>query len=133
MKQVFVLRHAHKNILTGGISKKGEEQCQEIAKLLPTFDIAISSEKKRAKETAMHMTNTEPLEDNRANIEHDTGKELIELIKETIKKLENNQNALIISHSPAMTAAYYILTKQDAHFNALQGFEIDDKGNVKKA
>jgi phosphohistidine phosphatase SixA len=133
MKQVFVLRHAHKNILTGGISKKGEEQCHEIAKLLPTFDIAISSEKKRAKETAMHMTNTEPLEDNRANIENDSGKELVALIKETMKKLKQTQYALIISHSPCMTAAYYILTKQDLHFNALEGFVIDDNGNVKKA
>ncbi len=133
MKRVFVLRHAHKNILTGGITKKGEDACREMAKILPQFDIAVSSEKKRTKETAFFMTNVEPLEDKRANIEHDSGKELIALIKETLKKLENYQNALIISHSPCMTAAHHILTKQDTHFNALEGFVVDEKLNVKKA
>ena len=133
MKHVFVLRHAHKNILTGGITKKGEEHCKELAKILPSFDIAIASEKKRTQETVLFITNTEPIIDSRANIEHDSGNELIALIKETMKKLQQGQNALIITHSPCMMPAYYILTKQDASFGALEGFEIDDKGKVKKA
>ncbi len=133
MKHVFVLRHAHKNILTGGITKKGEEHCKELAKMLPLIDIGIASEKKRTQETVLFITHTEPIIDSRANIEHESGTELIKLIRETMKKLQEGQNALIVTHSVPMNAAYHFLAKQTASFGALEGFEVDDKGKVKKA
>ncbi|MFA6888017.1 MAG: phosphoglycerate mutase family protein [Candidatus Woesearchaeota archaeon] len=132
MKQIFILRHAQKSILTGGITKKGEEQCKELAKILPTFGIGIASEKKRTQETVLFLTNTEPIIDNKANLEHESGNELITLIKETMKKLQQNQNAIIISHSPSMTAAYHLLTKETISFGPLEGFKVDDKMKIKK-
>lgn len=134
MKQIFVLRHAHKNIFTGGITKKGEEECNEIKKMLPVFVKGVSSEKKRCIETGMHILNQEPVHDNRANIEHDTGEELIELIKETFLALNDNENALIISHQPAMIPAYFQLLKkkeEHLHFDSLEGFIVNEKLEVK--
>ena len=109
MKQVFVLRHAEKNILTGGITQKGKERCDYLKKLLPEFADVISSEKKRCVETAKELTNHEPTEDYQANIEYETGEELVHLIKQTLDKLEDSQNALIVSHSPCIGPAKILL------------------------
>lgn len=136
MKHVFVLRHAQKNLFTGSITKKGEEECHQAQRIFPQFSLVICSEKKRCCETAVHLTNTEPQADSRANIEHDSGKELVELILETIKKINDNENAVIVTHEPALVPAFFLLQhkiphQEQIHFGALQGFMIDEKKKVK--
>lgn len=134
MKQIFVLRHAQKNILTGGITKKGEEECNDLKKMLPEFRLVMSSEKKRCIDTAEHLINQEPKHDSRANIEHDSGEELIALIKETVLALKDNENALIISHQPTMIPAYLKLSKKkelSLHFGPLGGFLVNEKKEVR--
>ncbi len=136
MKHVFVLRHAQKNLLTGGITKKGEEECHEAQRVFPQFSLVICSEKRRTYETAMHLTNTEPQADKRANIEHDSGKELVELVLQTLKRLQDNENAVIVSHEPSIGPAFALLEKkiphqESIHFGPLQGFMIDEKKKVK--
>ncbi|MBI5073314.1 histidine phosphatase family protein [Candidatus Woesearchaeota archaeon] len=136
MKHIFVLRHAQKNLLTSGITKKGEEECHEAQRVLPQFSLVICSEKKRCYETAVQLTNTEPQADSRANIEHDSGKELAALIFETLKKLQDNENAVIITHEPCLGPAFSLLQQkiphqEPIHFGALQGFIIDEKKKVK--
>ncbi len=137
MKRIFALRHAEKNILTGSITKKGEEMCHELQRILPTFAFTLCSEKKRCYETALHLVNTEPQADARANIEHDTGTELVALIKETLKKLKDNENALIVTHKPCLIPAFILLQKKNSqeetpHFGSLQGFIVDEKMKVKR-
>lgn len=134
MKQIFVLRHAQKNILTGGITKKGEEECNDLKKMLPEFRLVLSSEKKRCIHTAEHLINQEPKHDSRANIEHDSGEELIALIKETLPALKDNENALIISHKPTMIPAYLKLSKKNESsilFGSLEGFIVNEKLDVR--
>lgn len=136
MKHVFVLRHAQKNLLTGGITKKGEEECHQAQRVFPQFSLVICSEKKRCYETALHLTNTEPQADARANIEHDSGKELIELITETFKKIKSDEAAVIITHEPCLGPAFALLQhkiphQELIHFGALQGFVVDEKKKVK--
>ena len=136
MKHVFVLRHAQKNLLTGGITKKGEEECHQAQRIYPQFSLVICSEKKRTYESALHLTNTEPQADSRANIEHDSGKELVALILETLKKLQDNENAVIVTHEPCLAPAFSLLQhkiphQEQIHFGALQGFIIDEKKKVK--
>jgi phosphohistidine phosphatase SixA len=136
MKQIFVLRHAQKNLLTGGITKKGEEECENLRKVLPDIAITISSPKKRCIETAALLVCHDPMIDDKANIEYDTGTELAQLIRNTIKKLRDGQSALIITHEPCVGPAYDLLQNkvpfQERHiFRSLEGFIVDDKKRVK--
>lgn len=136
MKHVFVLRHAQKNLLTGGITKKGEEECHQAQRIFPQFSLVICSEKKRCYETALHLTNTEPQADSRANIEHENGKELIELITETFKKIKPEEAAVIITHEPCIESAFSLLQhkiphQEQVHFGPLHGFWVDEKKKVK--
>lgn len=137
MKKIFVLRHAQKNLLTSGITKKGEEECHQAQRVFPPFSQVICSEKKRTYETALHLTNTEPQTDPRANIEHDTGEELVELIFDILKKLKDNETAVIITHEPCLRAAFALLDhkipppQEQIHFDSLQGFIVDEKKKVK--
>ncbi len=136
MKQVFVLRHAQKNLLTGGITKKGEEECVNLRKVLPEIAIAISSPKKRCIETATLLVCHDPMLDDKANIEYDTGTELAQLIRNTMKKLHDGQSALIVTHEPCLGPAYDLLQNkvplQERHiFRSLEGFLVDDKKRVK--
>ena len=136
MKQIFVLRHAQKNLLTGGITKKGEEDCENLRKLLPEIAIAISSPKKRCIETAQFLVFHDPMIDDNANIEYDTGTELAQLIRNTMKKLQDGQTALIVTHEPCLGPAYDLLQNkiplQETHlFRSLEGFIVDDKKRVK--
>ena len=136
MKHVFVLRHAQKNMLTSGITKKGEEECHQAQRVFPQFSLVICSKKKRCYETAVHLTNTEPQADSRANIEHDSGEELIALILETLKKISDNENAVIITHEPCLGPALSLLQHkiphpEIIHFGPLQGFIVDVKKKVK--
>lgn len=136
MKHVFVLRHAQKNILTGGITKKGEEQCAMIGKLFPEFAIVLSSPRKRCTETAKLIVNHDPKIEKDADIEFDSGTELAQLIRNTIKKLQDGQSALIITHSPCLEPAYALLQnkvphQEDIHFGSLEGFVVDEKRRVK--
>lgn len=134
MKRIYILRHAEKSIF-GGITKKGEEHCVQLQKTLPHFSLIISSESPRTIQTAQLLTNTVPQQDHRANIEYDSGNELVELIHETIQKLKPNQYALIVSHAPALEPAYFLLHrknsyKEDISFAPLTGFIVDEKLNV---
>ena len=136
MKHVFVLRHAQKNLLTGGITKKGEEECAMIGKLLPEFAIAISSPRKRCSETAKLIVNHDPKIEKDADIEYDSGTELAQLARNTLKKLQDGQNALIITHEPCLEPAYALLQnkiplQESIHFRSLEGFIVDDKKRVK--
>ncbi len=136
MKHIFVIRHAQKNLLTGGITKKGEEECAVLRKLLPEIAIAISSPKKRCIETAKLLVNHDPKIEQNADIEYDTGTELAQLIRNTMKKLQDGQSALIITHSPCLEPAYALLQnkiplQESMHFRSLEGFIVDDKKKVK--
>lgn len=136
MKQIFVLRHAQKNLLTGGITKKGEEECENLRKLLPEIGIAISSPKKRCIETAKFLVCHDPMIDDSANIEYDTGTELAQLVRNTMKKLRDGQSSLIVTHEPCLGPAYDLLQNkipiQETHlFRSLEGFIVDDKKRVK--
>lgn len=136
MKQIFVLRHAQKNLLMGGITKRGEEECENLRKLLPEFAIAISSPRKRCIETAKLLVNHDPKIEKDADIEYDSGTELAQLIRNTIKKLQDGQNALIITHEPCLCPAYDLLQnkvpfQESVHFRSLEGFMVNDKKRVK--
>lgn len=63
------------------------------------------------------------------------GESLNELIQETLNKLPDNGTALIISHDGVMVAAEQLfkkisLDKAKKTFKPLQGFVIDDQGNI---
>src|SRR3989338_4971204 len=136
MKHVFVLRHAQKNLLTGGITKKGEEECATLRKLLPEFAITISSPRKRCSETAKLIVNHDPKIEKDADIEYDSGTELAQLARNTLKKLQDGQNALIITHEPCLEPAYALLQnkiplQESIHFRSLEGFIVDEKKRVK--
>lgn len=136
MKQVFVLRHAQKNLLTGSITKKGEEECENLRKLLPEFAIAISSPRKRCIETAKVLVNHDPKIEKDADIEYDSGTELAQLIRNTVKKLQDGQNALIVTHEPCLEPAYALLQnkvplQESIHFRSLEGFIVDERKRVK--
>ena len=136
MKHVFVLRHAQKNLLTGGITKNGEEECATLRKVLPEIVIAISSPRKRCIETAKLIVNHDPKIEKDADIEHDSGTELAQLIRNIIKKLQDGQNALIITHEPCLEPAYALLQnkipmQESIHFRSLEGFIVDEKRRVK--
>lgn len=134
MKYIYVLRHAEKGLF-GNLTKKGEEHCQILGKTLPHFSLIISSESPRTIQTAQLLTNIFPEQDHQANIEYDSGAELVELIKETVKNLKPNNYALIVSHAPAVKPAYLLLQSKipnqvDISFAPLTGFIVDEKMNV---
>jgi len=64
------------------------------------------------------------------------GKKLAELIKETLLKLPENGTALIISHDGVMVSTEKVLRKAmfdkaDKTFKPLEGFQIDESGEIK--
>jgi broad specificity phosphatase PhoE len=63
-------------------------------------------------------------------------KGLIELINETLNKLKDGQNALIVSHDITMVPAEQIMKHKEVgvnnkSFKYLSGFSVDEKGNLK--
>jgi phosphohistidine phosphatase SixA len=133
MKLVYILRHAEKNLLTGGITKKGKEDCEKLKKELPQFNMVISSDKKRAVETARALTGKEPDQDARANIEWTTGTELVNLITETVQNIRDGEKALIITHSPCIPAARRLLKPNEEvpEYHPLTGFIVNEKLEVR--
>jgi phosphohistidine phosphatase SixA len=133
MKQVYVLRHGIKSFFKG-ITKESKEECKTLRKKLPKFTIIISSEKPRCIETARELTGDEPSIDTRANIENNTGTELVNLITETLQNIRDGENVLIISHMPCMPPARRILQATDAptHYAELMGFIVNDNMGVKE-
>lgn len=67
MKTVYILRHATKDA-HGNLTAEGIQQIQKIKQQLGKFTLVISSEMKRAKETAKLVTGQYPEIDKRANI-----------------------------------------------------------------
>lgn len=67
MKQVYVIRHAKKD-RNGNLTEEGKEHAKKLKENFPKFDIVLSSEMDRAKETAKLLTGEAPLVDKRANI-----------------------------------------------------------------
>ncbi len=64
-KEIYILRHAEKDDL-GTLTDKGRQQATELRDRLPQFSNVISSESKRAQETATLVTGKEPKVDPRA-------------------------------------------------------------------
>jgi len=133
MKQLYVLRHADKS-WTGGISKNGKQACEALKKRLPAFTIVICSQKKRTEETAFILGTRQPDIDNRANIEHNTGTELVNLITETIQNMRDGDVGLIVSHVPCMQAAHGILVPNSPapDYKELQGFIVNQNLQLKE-
>lgn len=67
MKQVYVIRHGKKD-RDGNLTEEGKEHATKLKAILPQFDIVVSSEMPRARETARLLTGQNPLVDMRANI-----------------------------------------------------------------
>ncbi len=133
MKQLYVLRHAEKS-WAGGISKNGKQACEALKKRLSAFTIVICSQKKRTVETALILGGTQPDLDNRANIEHNTGTELVNLITDTIQKMRDGDIGLIVSHIPCMRAAHDILAPHvpAPDYKELQGFIVNQNLQLKE-
>ncbi len=68
MRQVFVLRHANWNLDKDGLIDEGKQKCLDLKKKFGNFDIVISSNFDRNKETAKLLTGKEPQVDARAGI-----------------------------------------------------------------
>lgn len=68
MRQVFVLRHANWNLGKDSLTDEGKQKCLELRKKLGNFDIIISSNFDRNKETAGLLTGVRPQVDERAGI-----------------------------------------------------------------
>lgn len=162
MKQVYVLRHAPKDE-TGNLTKEGKELAVKLQSNMPEFHIIIASDSLRTQETAILLTQKNPIVDTRAgfynspkeisekiNIQAKTNpagftgaylenqsirnevnnkaKELINLIFETLEKLQPDEKALIISHDITMVPAAKLLTSKfnTKTFQYLSGYIIDE-------
>jgi len=68
MKKVYVLRHANWNLDKDELSEGGKQKCLDLKKKLGNFDIVISSNFNRNKETAKLLIGKEPQVDERAGI-----------------------------------------------------------------
>src|SRR5579871_3091684 len=67
MKQVFVIRHAPKNI-NGQLTDEGKTMAAKLKGKLNNFDIVVSSDVPRAYETAELLLGYKPILDQRARI-----------------------------------------------------------------
>lgn len=67
MKHVYVLRHGPKDKF-GNLTEKGRKQIRSLAGRFGTFNLILSSEIPRAKDTAKLLTNIDSHPDVRANI-----------------------------------------------------------------
>jgi phosphohistidine phosphatase SixA len=133
MKQVYVLRHASKAWL-GGISTSGKAKCKALAKRLPKFNLVVSSEVPRCIETAFEITGVPADQDSRANIENNTGTELVNLITELLQGMRDGEFALIISHIPCMPPARKLLqaTGAPSSYANLTGFIVNENFGIKE-
>lgn len=133
MKLVYVLRHAEKHFLTGGITKKGKEDCEKLKKELPYFNIVLCSDKKRTIETARALTGKEPQQDARANIEWTTGTELANVITETVQNMRDGERALIVTHGQCLRPAKHILqpNEEPPEYSLLSGFIVNERLEVR--
>jgi broad specificity phosphatase PhoE len=86
-------------------------------------EISIQSKSNKAGFTGAYLQNEAIREEVIAKAEG-----LIELIFETLEKLEPNENALIISHDITMVPAEKLLTKNfnTQSFNYLSGYVVDE-------
>lgn len=133
MKLVYVLRHAEKHFLTGGITKKGKEDCEKLKKELPYFNIVLCSDKKRTIETARALTGKEPQQDARANIEWTTGTELANAITETVQNMRDGERALIVTHGQCLSPARRLLqpNEEAPEYQLLSGFIVNERLEVR--
>jgi broad specificity phosphatase PhoE len=173
MKKVFVLRHADKNKATGQLTDEGRKRAILLKDQLGKFNIVITSDRPRTIETAILLSNTQPIIDKRAGFVYSNdeekeklsklaklhplnhagvifdnlnewqklaliiGKNLVELIKETMNKLPKDSQALIISQDGVMIAAEKLLEntgfkKQDKYFNPLEGYIVNENFQIEK-
>jgi broad specificity phosphatase PhoE len=68
MRQVYVLRHANWNLNKDSLTDEGKQKCLDLKEKLGNFDIVISSNFDRNKETAKLLTGKKPQVDERAGI-----------------------------------------------------------------
>lgn len=68
MREVYVLRHANWNLNRDSLTGEGKQKCLDLKEKLGKFDIVISSNFDRNKETAKLLTGVEPKVDERAGI-----------------------------------------------------------------
>ena len=68
MREVYVLRHANWNLDKDSLTDEGKQKCLDLKKKLGNFDIVISSNFDRNKETAKLLTGVKPQVDKRAGI-----------------------------------------------------------------
>lgn len=66
MRQVWVLRHANRNIGEDTLTEEGRKKCVDLKERIVSFDIIISSPFDRTKETARLLTGVESSVDERA-------------------------------------------------------------------
>lgn len=65
MKQVYVLRHADKNKETNQLTNDGRKRAKALQENIGPFDLVITSNRDRTKETALLLTEQSPLIDSR--------------------------------------------------------------------
>lgn len=65
MKQVHIRRHAPKHA-TGGLTEEGKQFAKQFKSKVSAYDLILSSDKPRAIETALLITETHPIVDTRA-------------------------------------------------------------------
>ncbi|MCL4360382.1 histidine phosphatase family protein [Patescibacteria group bacterium] len=65
MKEIYILRHAEKDV-TGELTKRGKVTAAEQRRRLGHFDCIYSSDKPRVVETAILLTGNKPVVDTRA-------------------------------------------------------------------
>lgn len=70
MKQVYVLRHADKNKETNQLTNEGRKRADSLRKKLGRFNIVITSDRDRTKETAFLLSGQQPLLDSRTGFSY---------------------------------------------------------------
>jgi broad specificity phosphatase PhoE len=96
MKQVFVIRHADKNLETGELTDEGRARARKLQATLGKFDLVITADRPRLTETALLLSGETPILDERAGFVY-TSLEQREQLK---AKAKVSSSALVIFAFP---------------------------------
>lgn len=75
MKLIYVLRHADKNKKTGKLTDAGRDRAKNLKESLGSFNIVLTSDRPRTIETAVLLTNQNPIIDKRAGFTYNSDEE----------------------------------------------------------
>lgn len=66
MKKIYIIRHADKNKETGELTDEGRGRARQLKNKFGNFDLVITADRPRLTETAVLLTDKQPLIDERA-------------------------------------------------------------------